>query len=408
MIEETNTNSNSEISFNYAGYQSGLSQFRDVSIYDGKGNGVAKFVGSLKLTELFGNLDVTGDVHPNAYRSSDGTYGVSLTTCGLIFKSGLITGGAILISWDDINSTPSRIKNYADSNLNIRSNIIEENTTNDNAAVTINYTGYNSGNTQFRDLEIYDGKESSIAKFYGSSKLTSLSGNLDVASGDIHGNNFRSSDGSYGASTNVSGMVFKNGLYISGSLSLDLSSYGSTNWVSSNFVPITRTINGYALSSNVSLTKDDIGLENVSNTDTTNPANISWNSSYRSVTDTEKSTWNAKQTGNSKLTDFVWSHISIASYSISGEGNITISPGLDVSGNIHPTGNYFSADNTAGGSVTTGGATFKNGLYTGGTIDAGVSSWGSKSSAIGAIGGSSVYLRALTIGGVTVHVVTTD
>lgn len=42
-------------------------------------------------------------------------------------------------------------------------------------------------------------------------------------------------------------------------------------------------------------TKSDIGLSNVPNTDTTNPANIVQSSSYRFVTDTEKSTWNGKQ-----------------------------------------------------------------------------------------------------------------
>lgn len=60
-------------------------------------------------------------------------------------------------------------------------------------------------------------------------------------------------------------------------------------------VPNTRTINGYALSANISLTKTDVGLGNVPNTDATNPANISQSASYRFVTDSEKSTWNAKQ-----------------------------------------------------------------------------------------------------------------
>lgn len=42
------------------------------------------------------------------------------------------------------------------------------------------------------------------------------------------------------------------------------------------------------------LTKAELGLGNVPNVDATNPANISQSSSYRFVTDTEKSTWNAK------------------------------------------------------------------------------------------------------------------
>jgi hypothetical protein len=46
---------------------------------------------------------------------------------------------------------------------------------------------------------------------------------------------------------------------------------------------------------NHTLTKTDVGLGNVPNTDATNPANIVQTPSYRFVTDTEKSTWNGKQ-----------------------------------------------------------------------------------------------------------------
>ena len=45
---------------------------------------------------------------------------------------------------------------------------------------------------------------------------------------------------------------------------------------------------------NETLIKDDVGLGNVQNIDTTNPANISQSSSYRFVSDSEKSSWNAK------------------------------------------------------------------------------------------------------------------
>lgn len=43
-----------------------------------------------------------------------------------------------------------------------------------------------------------------------------------------------------------------------------------------------------------SVTKTDVGLENVVNVDTSNPANITWTENYRTVTDTEKTTWNDK------------------------------------------------------------------------------------------------------------------
>ncbi|MBN8665802.1 MAG: hypothetical protein J0L83_14570 [Chitinophagales bacterium] len=70
---------------------------------------------------------------------------------------------------------------------------------------------------------------------------------------------------------------------------------GKQNVLGFTPVPDTRTINGAPLSANITLTKTDVGLSNVPNTDATNPANISQSSSYRFVTDTEKSTWNAKQ-----------------------------------------------------------------------------------------------------------------
>lgn len=45
----------------------------------------------------------------------------------------------------------------------------------------------------------------------------------------------------------------------------------------------------------VAVTKNDVGLGNVPNTDATNPANIAQDTTHRFATDTEKSTWNAKQ-----------------------------------------------------------------------------------------------------------------
>lgn len=60
-------------------------------------------------------------------------------------------------------------------------------------------------------------------------------------------------------------------------------------------VPNTRQVNGRALSSDVIITKGDIGLGNVPNLDATAPANIVQDSTHRFATDAEKSTWNGKQ-----------------------------------------------------------------------------------------------------------------
>ena len=50
--------------------------------------------------------------------------------------------------------------------------------------------------------------------------------------------------------------------------------------------------------------KSQVGLGNVQNIDTTNPANITQSSSYRFVTDTEKNTWNSKQSPATTLAGY--------------------------------------------------------------------------------------------------------
>ena len=60
-------------------------------------------------------------------------------------------------------------------------------------------------------------------------------------------------------------------------------------------VPDTRTVNSHPLSSDVIVTKGDVGLSGVVNLDTSNPANISQSSSYRFVSDPEKGVWSGKQ-----------------------------------------------------------------------------------------------------------------
>lgn len=53
-----------------------------------------------------------------------------------------------------------------------------------------------------------------------------------------------------------------------------------------------QSVNG--MTGNVVLTKAHVGLSAVPNTDATIPSNIGWNSSYRTITDAERSYWNAK------------------------------------------------------------------------------------------------------------------
>jgi ribosomal protein S13 len=58
----------------------------------------------------------------------------------------------------------------------------------------------------------------------------------------------------------------------------------------STAVQNTLTVNGHALNSNISVTKSDVGLGNVTNFDTTNPANITTDATHRFITDTQLAT----------------------------------------------------------------------------------------------------------------------
>jgi hypothetical protein len=63
-----------------------------------------------------------------------------------------------------------------------------------------------------------------------------------------------------------------------------------------NFVRASgATLSSPSITTPTGITKSDVGLGNVVNIDTTNPANITQDANHRFVTDTEKTTWNGKQ-----------------------------------------------------------------------------------------------------------------
>jgi len=80
---------------------------------------------------------------------------------------------------------------------------------------------------------------------------------------------------------------------------------------------------------NYTFTKSDIGLSNVPNVDATNPANITQTSSFRFVTDAEKSTWNGKENAITPGTtsqywrgDKTWQTLNKAAVGLSNVPNI--------------------------------------------------------------------------------------
>lgn len=124
---------------NYTGYNAGFTQYRNLGIYDGKGNQVALFTGSSKSTTLAGNLTTNGTLD---------------TFCN---GSAYFAAGRQL-NFDSANNSAT-----------------------DGA---INWTGYAGGTTQFRDLGIYDGKNGTIAYFRGATKSTFLPGYLGIGTAD--------------------------------------------------------------------------------------------------------------------------------------------------------------------------------------------------------------------------------
>ena len=75
------------------------------------------------------------------------------------------------------------IPNATDRNsLNLTGNQINTIGFNGISNVAINYVGYNSGTTQFRDLLVYNGKSSAIATFTGSTGGLTVSGDISASS----------------------------------------------------------------------------------------------------------------------------------------------------------------------------------------------------------------------------------
>ncbi len=168
-----NTNSSATLLINSVGYLDGVTQFRDLTVQDGKGSTIATFAGSTGSVSFASHVSAGGAVTANSH----------LNTLGPSYAyDGNTTLGNGQISFFYV--------------------------TNASAIGKINAVGYAGGTTQFRSLEIEDGKGADIATFDGSTKGVVFSGSVSIDGNAVLGggdSNSVSSKGTFGvAGTDVS------------------------------------------------------------------------------------------------------------------------------------------------------------------------------------------------------------
>lgn len=119
--------------------------------------------GTVGLPSLYWSTDTT----TGFYRIGANNNGYSVSGVKLLdfLSTGLLVAGAVTATGD-----------IAGPNVTLTSNVFAETNTNGNGTIAVNFWGFNKGTTQFRDFEIYNGKNVSVAKFTGSTSAFSLSG----------------------------------------------------------------------------------------------------------------------------------------------------------------------------------------------------------------------------------------
>jgi hypothetical protein len=84
------------------------------------------------------------------------------------------SSGRVMIGTTTNNGAALTVDSGGGSNVVIRDNSIENHKSNSNGAITVNYKGYASGTTQFRDFHVYNGKTGQIATFDGSTNCVGI------------------------------------------------------------------------------------------------------------------------------------------------------------------------------------------------------------------------------------------
>lgn len=154
-----NTNATATCFINKTGFSQGATQFRDLKIQDGKGADILAITGSTKAALFSGNITTSGNI------ATTGSGNISSNTYLNAGTSIYSNNGAATSMFLNGNGTGCA---YG---------------TNATAKCLINDLGYQEGQSQFRDLEIRDGKGAAILTITGSSKLASFVGNTNFGDG---------------------------------------------------------------------------------------------------------------------------------------------------------------------------------------------------------------------------------
>jgi|GEM_PF-1524806 len=129
----------------------------------------------------------------------------------------------------DINSNIYETKI---GNLFITQDRVEEYATaSDNGTVNVNFKNGSDSTNWFKNFIVWNGKGEQVAFFRGSDKLISFTHDVNILNdlyvtdhiqaNSIKAGNYYSSDSTLGATTTVSGLIFKNGLFTGGAVSFD-------------------------------------------------------------------------------------------------------------------------------------------------------------------------------------------
>ena len=153
-------------------------------------------------------------------------------------SSGLAVTGNVAVSGDlTVTGTDIRTGSNGQLSLGDDSSVLSigrgnemwtQNSLNAAATLYVNYRGYNGGSTQFRSLDIRDGKAGQIANFNGSDKSVSFAGNVSVT-GTIGASNFSgSSSGTNTGDQDLSGYLTEETYTAHEDTSTLSGTYGST------------------------------------------------------------------------------------------------------------------------------------------------------------------------------------